>query len=70
MGVVLSEDMRCTHQPRGDFPPLTQLRQGRRADVIWKQKNKISGEGKVPEAHQGRESPQAKRAWDFFFFFF
>lgn len=49
-------------QPRGDFPPLTQLRQGRQADVIWKQKDTISGEGKAPEAHQGRERPQAKGA--------
>lgn len=62
--IVLREDVRCTHQPRGNFPPLTQLRQGRQADVIWKQKNKISGERKTPEAHQGRERPQAKGAWE------
>lgn len=62
MGLVQGEDLRCTHQPRGDFPPLTQLRQGRQADVIWKQKDTISGEGKTPEAHQGRERPQAKGA--------
>lgn len=61
---MLREDVRCTHQPRGNFPPLTQLRQGRQADVIWKQKNKISGERKTPEAHQGRERPQAKGAWE------
>lgn len=42
-------------QPRGDLPPLTQLRQGRHADVIWKWKT---------EAHQGRERPRAKGAWD------
>ena len=38
--------------------------------MIWKQKNKISGEGETPEAHQGRERPQVKGAWDLFFFFF
>lgn len=54
----------CTHQPRGDFPPLAQLRQGRQTDVIWKQKNKISGEGRTPEAHLGRKRAQAKGAWE------
>lgn len=48
-------------QPRGDFPPLTQLPKGRQADVIWKQKDTIS-EGKTPEGHQGRERPQVKGA--------
>lgn len=52
---VIREGVSCTHQPRGDFPPLAQLRQGRQADVIWKQKNKISGERKTTEGHQGEK---------------
>lgn len=51
-------------QPRGDFPLLAQLRQGRQTDVIWKQKNKISGEGWTPEAHLGRKRSRAKGAWE------
>lgn len=63
MCVLKEEGIGRTHQPRGDFPPLAQLQQGRQAEVIWKQKNKISGEGRTPETHLGRKRPQAK-AWE------